>query len=163
MKPGRKQERKTGLNGMRTVGIVCVKFVISPNSIIGCGSPRLLAGTGLNGVRNVVGIVFVNLKGSKMLVWPDSDLSALLLAEAAYTPVPSPTITARANAPNRTLDLSLPFSFPIHMSLIIISLSFRANAHNRALHLRLSLPFPFPIRMSLIHNYLLIVFLSFFL
>lgn len=116
MRGGRNGVRIAGLYGMRISG----GSIISSNSITGTTSlPLSLTLTLWSTDR----LVLCSVKGSRIPVWPDSNLSELV-AEAAYTPVPSPAITARANTPNKTLDLrlSLPFLFPIHILLIITSL-----------------------------------------
>jgi hypothetical protein len=60
---------------------------------------------------SIIGVKVLSAKGSKMLVWLENISLGLLsvLSEAACGAAPSPTITAKTNAPNNNsiLDLKL--------------------------------------------------------
>lgn len=93
-KGGRKEPRVAGLNGM------CIGGRVS-------GSVK----TPVLELPSITGVIVLNAKGSKKLVWLESISLDLLsvLSEAACGAAPSPTIIAKTNAPNSNsiLDLKL--------------------------------------------------------
>jgi len=91
---GRKEPRVAGLNGMYIGGRVS-------------GTVK----TPVLELSSITGEIVLSAKGSKELVWLESISLVLLsvLFEAACGAAPSPTITAKTNAPNSNsiLDLKL--------------------------------------------------------
>jgi hypothetical protein len=89
---GRKEPRVAGLIGMSIEGRVSDSVNISVLEL-----------------SSITGVILLSVNGSKEPIWLDSISSVLLfvLSDAARGAVPSPTITAKANAPNKNSILKL--------------------------------------------------------